>query len=478
MNQIDQVLEHIDQAFLAMAQDRLYKLLEIPSISTEPEHADDCLKAANYLGKELAELGFTATRKHDESTVGLVRETTGRPVVVAHHTGPENGPHLLYYGHYDVQPAGENGWNSPQDGWNSPPFKPTLSNNPRPNSIVARGVADDKGQTWMWLSAIRAWHERIGTMPCPITVVIEGDEETDSVHLDEFIRANSDELRAQVLIASDTEALNINTPAITTSLRGLVYMEVGLKGAERDLHSGLYGGSALDPIYALVSLLGTLKHADGRIQIPGFYDGVQDIRAERRATWDNFDEKRFLNQVGLSQFDGERGYSALERLWARPAVTIHGVWGGYSGPGIATAIATEARAKVSFRLVPGQNPQSIVEGFKAFMLDRKHADAKLDFRVDCADPATEIPSGSKFFQAAREALQVECDLASPAPLIGCGGSIPVVETIKNEFGAVCLLIGFGVETDNIHSANENFDLGRFHKGVRSHARLLGMLGDV
>jgi acetylornithine deacetylase/succinyl-diaminopimelate desuccinylase-like protein len=174
MNQIDQVLEHIDQAFLAKVQDRLYKLLEIPSISTEPEHADDCLKAANYLGKELAELGFTATRKPSESVVGLVRETTGRPVVVAHHTGPENAPHLIYYGHYDVQPARQDDVQpGHQDRWNSPPFEPTLSNRPHPNSIVARGVADDKGQTWMWLSAIRAWHERIGTMPCPMTVLIE-----------------------------------------------------------------------------------------------------------------------------------------------------------------------------------------------------------------------------------------------------------------------------------------------------------------
>jgi acetylornithine deacetylase/succinyl-diaminopimelate desuccinylase-like protein len=460
MNITDRVLARIEADF-PESQRRWLDWLRIPSISAQPAHAADCRKAAEFAAADLRALGFSVE----------IRETAGHPVVVGHHPGPGGDvPHLLYYGHYDVQPA------DPVELWHSPPFEPTLTDGPNGKRVTARGAVDDKGQVSMWLTAFRAWHAETGTLPCRVTVLIEGEEETGSVNFKPFIAANREELRADVAVISDTGMWDIDTPALTTSLRGMVYMQVDLKASSRDLHSGIYGGSALNPINALTNALGQLKDETGRIQLPGYYDGVRDISSRQSNQWSalGFNEDKFLGDIGLSVPAGEAGRSGLERLWARPTADINGIWGGYSGPGSKTVIAAEAGAKVSFRLVPGQDPQKVIEGFKAFMQAHVPADAKLEFTVFGAGPGIEIPTDSKFVEAASAALAEE--YGKPAVMIGCGGSIPVVETLQRELGLDSLLMGFGLDDDQVHSPNEKFDLRCFQKGTRSHARLLGKLG--
>ncbi len=445
------------------AQARWLDWLRIPSISAQSVHAHDCRTAAEFARAELASLGFTAE----------VRETAGQPVVVAHHAGPgPEAPHLLYYGHYDVQPP------EPLELWTSPPFEPAIVDGPNGLRVVARGAVDDKGQVAMWLGAFRAWHAAMGTMPVRITVLIEGEEEIGSPSLDAFLSANLPELKADVAVISDTGMWDIDTPALTTSLRGMAYMEVILRGPSRDLHSGVYGGSALNPINALTHALGQLHDAQGRIQLPEFYDGVSDIPPALAAQWAGlgFDEGKFLGDIGLRTPVGEVDRTALERLWARPTADINGIWGGYQGQGGKTVIAAEAGAKVSFRLVPGQDPQRVAEAFKTFIRNRVPADAQLEFKGHSRNAGIEVATDSVFVAAAREALGEE--YGREAVLIGCGGSIPVVGSFRRLLGIDSLLMGFGLEDDQPHSPNEKFDVTCFEHGLRSHVRLLGKLGGV
>jgi acetylornithine deacetylase/succinyl-diaminopimelate desuccinylase-like protein len=461
----DAALAHFD-ANLDAAMSRWMDWLRIPSISAQPAHAADCRRAADHARADLASMGFTAE----------IRETAGHPVVLATHPGPQSGktggsalPRLLYYGHYDVQPA------DPLELWTSPPFEPVITEGRHGKRVVARGAVDDKGQVSMWLSAFRAWHETTGTMPCPITVLIEGEEEVGSLNLAPFIIAHKQELAADIIVISDTGMWDIDAPALTTSLRGLCYIEVKLTAANRDLHSGVYGGSALNPINALTRALGALRDDQGRILVPGFYDGIQDVSPRKANQWASlgFDEAEFLGDIGLSVPIGEADRSPLERLWARPTCDINGIWGGYMGHGSKTVIPSEAFAKISFRLVPGQNPEAVVENFKSFMTAHVPADAKLDFTVFGLGEGLEIPTDSRFLAAAERALAAE--YGKPALLIGSGGSIPVVETFRNELGVDSVLMGFGLDDNQVHSPNENFDLLCFQHGARSHIRLLGEL---
>ncbi len=312
------VLDRIESG-LDATRGRWFDLLRIPSVSAQPLHAPDCDRAAEWLRAELATIGFEAR----------VLPTAGHPVVLAHHAGTRPGPRLLYYGHYDVQPA------EPLDLWTTPPFEPVLGDGPHGPRISARGAVDDKGQVMMWLEALRAWHDAAGGPPCPTTVLIEGEEETGSVNLEPFLAEHRDALAADIAIISDTNMWDIDTPAVTTRLRGMVYVELTLHAAERDLHSGLFGGSALNPINALTHILGDLHDSDGRIRLPGFYDGVADTPPGLMAEWEElgFDEAAFLGGIGLSEPVGENGRTPLERMWARPTADINGIWGGYTGPG-------------------------------------------------------------------------------------------------------------------------------------------------
>lgn len=453
---LDAILARLD-AGQAAAEARLLDWLRIPSISAQPAHAGDCLRAAEWVRADLAGMGFTAE----------IRPTAGHPVVVAHHPGPgPNAPHLLFYGHYDVQPA------DPLALWTSPPFDPVVLDGPHGRRVVARGAVDDKGQTAMWLEALRAWHEVAGGPPCRVSVLIEGEEEVGSPSLDAFLAANKAELAADVAVISDTGMWDIDTPAITTRLRGMVYAQIDLKAASRDLHSGIYGGAALNPVNALAQVLGGLHDENGRVQIPGFYEGVAEISNSQRVEWDSlgFDEAGFLGDIGLSTPAGERGRSGLERLWARPTADLNGIWGGYTGDGSKTVIAAEAHAKLSCRLVPGQDPARVAEGIRAFINDRLPPDAKAEVTIFTTTPGIEVPADSRWVGAARRALAEE--YGRPAVLIGSGGSIPVVESMRRLLGLDSLLVGFGLNDDQVHSPNEKFELRCLHQGARSHARML------
>jgi acetylornithine deacetylase/succinyl-diaminopimelate desuccinylase-like protein len=457
---VDAVLRHVDAAF-DRSRDNLFDLLRIPSISAQPAHKPDMQRAAQWWRDQLSGLGFRAD----------IRPTAGHPVVVGHLDGPSDyrGPHILFYAHYDVQPV------DPLALWHSPPFEPQVVDGPHGKRFVARGAVDDKGQSLMFLEALRAWQEAGGGVPARITVLIEGEEEVGSPNLEPFVAANKEALKSDLGLISDTGMWNIDTPAITTRLRGMLYAELTLKAANRDLHSGIFGGSALNPINALTKILGELKDNNGRIQLPGFYDSVKPIGNALRAQWDSlgFDEAAFLSGIGLSVPAGERGYSALERLWARPTADINGIWGGYTGEGSKTVIAAEASAKVSFRLVPGQDPAEVLDQFKRFVGERLPKDATVTFQVNSGSPAIEANTDTPWVRAAQAALREE--YGREPLLMGSGGSIPVVNSLHRVLGIDSLLIGFSLDDDQVHSPNEKFEQRCFYHGIRTHARLLAKL---
>jgi acetylornithine deacetylase/succinyl-diaminopimelate desuccinylase-like protein len=459
MSTIDTVLAHA-AARREESRARWFDLLRIPSVSAQPQHAGDCRKAAEWVCEQLRAIGFTAN----------VRETKGHPVVVGHHPGPTGGGrHLLYYGHYDVQPP------EPLELWTSPPFEPVLTDGPNGPRVVARGAVDDKGQTMTWLEALRFWHETAGGPPCRVSVLVEGEEEIGSRNLAEFLEENVEELRADLAVVSDTNMWDVNTPAISTRLRGMLYTQIDIRAANKDLHSGLFGGSALNPINLLTRILGDLKDESGEILIPGFYDEVPELPEALRKQWDalGFDEKAFLGGVGLSVPAGEIGRSALERLWARPTADVNGIWGGYMGEGSKTVIPSEAHAKVSFRLVPGQSPAKVLAGLRDFIVARLPDDAQVSIQVFSMSEGIEVPADSPYVTAAKGAL--EATFGRPAVLMGCGGSIPVVSSMKSILGLDSLLVGFGLDDDQVHSPNEKFELCCFERGIDSHIRLLGAL---
>ena len=456
MTDTDLLLTHIDNQ-LDAARERLFAWLRIPSISAQPNHANDCRTAAEWVRNEFAGLGFTAS----------VRETEGgHPVTFAHRPGPPGAPHVLFYGHYDVQPP------EPLEQWTSPPFEPTLAEGRHGQRIVARGAVDDKGQTMLWLEAFRAYCDLAGGLPITATVLVEGEEEIGSPHLPGFLETHRKELKADFAVISDTGMWDIATPAITTRLRGSTYVEVKYRVAGRDLHSGLFGGSAQNAANLLASALGQLHDDQGRIQVPGFYDGVEPLPPELLSSWNalNFDEAAFLGRMGLRTPAGEKGRSALDRLWARPTADITGMWSGYTGPGAKTVIPAEASAKVSFRLVPGQDPAAVVEGFERFMRERLPPEGEASFDVMFKGKGLKIPSESRWVRAASAALSAE--YGRPPVLMGSGGSIPVVEMLKNILDLDSLLVGFGLDDDQVHSPNEKFEMTCFHRGQRAHVRLL------
>jgi acetylornithine deacetylase/succinyl-diaminopimelate desuccinylase-like protein len=445
----------------AESRQRLMDFLAIPSVSAQPCHASDCRRAAEWARAELAAMGFGAR---------LV-ETPGHPVVLAQYPGPGgDAPHLLYYGHYDVQPA------EPLELWHSPPFVPVIAEGANGPRVVARGAVDDKGQVSLWLEAFRAWHDVTGGLPARITVVLEGEEEVGSLNLEPFLAEHAALLKADVAVISDTNMWDIETPAITTRLRGLVYAELRVRAASRDLHSGLFGGSALNPINALTRLLGALHDTEGRVTLPGFYEGVAELSPAQRREWDalGFDEAAFLGEIGLRHPAGEAARGGLERMWARPTADVNGIWGGYQGHGAKTVIASEAGAKISFRLVAGQDPARILESFRGFVAAHAPADLHTEIETFGLAPGFEVSAQNAWVDVARRVLTEE--YGRPAVLIGSGGSIPVVESLRRILGLDTLLMGFGLADDQVHSPNEKFDLRCLDHGTRAHARLLGAAG--
>ncbi|WP_102959536.1 dipeptidase [Mangrovicella endophytica] len=460
MASLDSVLACLDLN-LDRSVDRLKDLLRIPSISTDPAYAADCRRAAEWLAGDLSAIGFAAE----------VRDTAGRPMVVAHHDGPEGAPHVLFYGHYDVQPV------DPLELWEADPFAPELKTMPDGSQrITGRGSADDKGQLMTFVEACRAFIAETGSLPCRVTIFLEGEEESGSPSLLPFLDANREELTADVALICDTNMWDKDTPAISTGLRGLVGEEVVIHAANQDLHSGYFGGAAANPIRVLSKVLADLHDETGRVTLPGFYDGVDELPDEVKTIWNNlgFDAAAFLGSVGLSVPAGEQGRSVLEQVWARPTAEINGIEGGYTGKGFKTVIASEAKAKVSFRLVFRQDPAKIREAFRQFVRERLPADCTAEFHEHGGSPAIQLPFDSPLLDTARQALSDEWP--KPAVMIGMGGSIPVVGEFKRRLGMDSLLIGFGLGDDRIHSPNEKYELSSFRYGQRSWARILHALG--
>jgi acetylornithine deacetylase/succinyl-diaminopimelate desuccinylase-like protein len=453
------VLETID-ANLPAATERLFDFLRIKSISTDPAYAAECRRAADWLCGQLRDLRFEAG----------VRDTPGHPIVVGHAQAKRpDAPHVLFYGHYDVQPP------DPLDLWTSGPFEPRLADGAHGQEIVARGASDDKGQLMTFLEACRAFQAN-GGLPCHIVFLFEGEEETGSPSLPGFFAANREELRAADLaLVCDTGMWNHATPAITTMLRGLAQEEVVIHGPDRDLHSGIFGGPVRNPIHVLAKIIGDLHDAEGRITVPGFYDGVAELPEEIAAQWRalDFDEHAFLKSVGVSQAAGEVDRSVMEKVWSRPTCDVNGIYGGYTGPGAKTVLPAKAGAKVSFRLVGKQDPDKILASFRAFVRARLPADARAEFVTHGASPALQLPFDSEALARARRALGEEW--GREAALIGCGGSIPIVGAFKQELGMDALMIGFALDDDRIHSPNEKYAYESFHKGTRSWARVLTAL---
>ncbi|MBP0617533.1 M20/M25/M40 family metallo-hydrolase [Jiella mangrovi] len=461
MANLDSVLGCLDLN-LDRSVERLSALLRIPSISTDPDYREQCRLAAEFLVGDLSAIGFTAS----------VRETPGHPMVVAHHEGPENAPHVLFYGHYDVQPV------DPVSEWKTGPFEPVVESRlDGTRKIVARGSADDKGQLMTFIEACRAFKAETGGLPCRVTIFLEGEEESGSPSLNPFLDANREELSADVALVCDTNMWDRETPAISTGLRGLVGEEVILRAASRDLHSGYYGGAAQNPIHVLSKILAEMRDETGRITIPGFYDDVSEVPDDVKKSWQglDFSAESFLGDVGLSIPAGEKGRSVLEQTWSRPTAEVNGISGGYTGKGFKTVIAAEAMAKVSFRLVFDQDPDKIRAAFRKFVEDRLPEDCEVEFHPHGGSGAIQLPFDSPLLQKARQALSDEWP--KPAVMIGMGGSIPVVGEFKSRLGMESLLIGFGLGDDAIHSPNEKYEMTSFHKGQRSWARVMAAIGE-
>ncbi|WP_281825679.1 M20/M25/M40 family metallo-hydrolase [Jannaschia rubra] len=453
---IPAILDRIDDD-QPRALDRLMELLRIPSISTDPDHADDCDTAADWLVAELTHLGFRATK----------RDTPGHPMVVAH--GGEGDRHVLFYGHYDVQPV------DPLSEWNRKPFDPAIESTQRGKVIRARGASDDKGQLMTFLEACRAWKAETGKLPLRITVLFEGEEESGSPSLVPFLRANREELSAEIALICDTGLYDDKVPAIVTSLRGLLAEEVTITGPDRDLHSGMYGGPAMNPARVLTRILGGLHDDAGRVQVPGFYDGVGEPPAEVAEGWTalGFSTEAFLGEVGLSHAAGERGRSGLEMLWSRPTAEINGLLSGYTGRGFKTVLPSTAQAKVSFRLVGGQDPDRLRAAFRDWVIARMPPDCHVTFDGHGGAAASAMSTGDPVFSLVRRALSEEW--GREAAFVGGAGSIPIAGYFQKELGMESVLTGFARDDDQIHSPNEKYDVESFRKGIRSWARILGAL---
>jgi len=453
---LDAVLAKIDEN-LPDATERLLNLLRIPSISTDPAFKRDCDDAADWLVADLRNLGADASK----------RVTTGHPMVVGHVDG--DGPHVLFYGHYDVQPV------DPLDLWDTPPFEPQVEDTENGQVIRGRGASDDKGQLMTFIEACRAWKEIHGKLPCKITFFFEGEEESGSPSLVPFMVENAKELTTDIALICDTGLFESSVPAITTMLRGLVAEELIIKGPDRDLHSGMYGGIAMNPIRVLSKIITGLHDATGRITLPGFYDGVPELADEIRAQWQNlaFDHGTFLGDVGLSVPAGEQDRTPLEMIWSRPTCDVNGIWGGYAGDGFKTVLPAEAGAKISFRLVGDQDPDAIHAAFAEYVQSCLPEDYTAEFPLGKGSKASQMSTSDPMFEKARKALSDEWP--RPASYIGCGGSIPIAGHFKDILGVDAMLIGFGKDDDQIHSPNEKYDMQSFHKGTRSWARILAAL---
>ena len=435
----------------------LLELLKIPSISTDPSYAADVQRCADWLADHMRQAGIARVE---------VMPTPGHPIILAEHMVDPSLPTVLVYGHYDVQPP------DPLELWESPPFEPVIKD----NRIFARGSSDDKGQVFMHVKAAEAYLKSGGTLPVNLKFIIEGEEECGSGNLAPFIEANREALSADIVVISDTSMFAQGVPSITYALRGLAYVEVELQGPDRDLHSGMYGGGIENPLNVLSRMIGALHDEDHRVTIPGFYDAVRPLSDEERETFAAlpFDEKEWMESVGVKKGCTEAGFSTLEGISARPTLDVNGIWGGYQGKGAKTVLPSKAGAKISMRLVPDQDPQDIVHKIRDHFEKQVPDTMKLTFTDLHGGKGVIVDTTIPAMQAAARALK---DTYGKDPFFTReGGSIPVVAEFKELLGVDTVLMGFGLDEDAIHSPNESFGIDRYREGILSVIRFLAHFG--
>ena len=438
--------------------DELKNLLRIPSVSTLPEHKDDCRKAAELLAAELKRIGMENVR---------LIETEGHPLVYADWLHAEGKPTMLSYGHYDVQPP------DPLDEWISPPFEPTERN----GNLYARGAVDDKGQMYAHVKAFESLLAATGKLPLNVRVILEGEEEVGGEGIAKFVATKPPELKSDFALVSDTEMFAPGLPTLCVGLRGMIYTELEVRGARTDLHSGMYGGAAPNAFMALAQILARLKDEDGYILIPGFYDDIIPPSAEELTAWHSlpFDEEQYrISEVGSRQLAGEAGFSVLERTWARPTLDVHGIPGGFTGAGAKTVIPAKALAKVSMRLVPGMTPTKAFSLYKTFVEKIAPTGLDIDVRlIHSGDPCL-IPVDNPYIQAATRALHEVW--GRETVFIRSGGSIPIVGDFARNLNIPSVMMGFGLPDDNLHAPNEKFHLKNYELGIESLIRFLEEAG--
>lgn len=438
--------------------DELKALLRIPSISTLPEHAADCRRAAETLAAELKRIGMENVR---------LIETSGHPLVYADWLHAGGKPTVLTYGHYDVQPA------DPLDEWHTPPFEPTERN----GNLYARGAVDDKGQVYMHVKALEALLAADKKLPLNVRVLLEGEEEVGGEGIAAYVASKPADLKADFALISDTELFAPGLPTLCVGLRGMIYTELEVRGAKTDLHSGMYGGAAPNPFVALAQIIAKLKDENGHILIPGFYDDVLSPSPEELTAWKSlpFNEEHYrATEVGSRELVGEDGYSVLERTWARPTLDVHGMPGGFTGAGAKTVIPAKAMAKVSMRLVPNMTPARAFEQYKAYVEKIAPRGVDVAVRLIHSGDACLIPVNNPYVQAATRALHEVWN--KDTVFIRSGGSIPIVGDFAKHLGLPSVMMGFGLPDDNLHAPNEKFNLKNFELGIESIIRFLDEAG--
>jgi acetylornithine deacetylase/succinyl-diaminopimelate desuccinylase-like protein len=427
--------------------EELINWLRIPSVSADSRHKNDVRQAALYLKERLTEAGVDKAE---------LIETAGHPVVYAEKTVNPSLPTVLVYGHYDVQPP------DPLNLWDSPPFEPVI----RDEKIFARGACDDKGQVYMHVKALEIMNH-LNQLPCNVKFMVEGEEEVGSEHLGQFVKAHRDKLKADVILISDTALISLEHPSITVGLRGLSYVEVEVTGPNRDLHSGVYGGAVANPINILAKMIAALHDENGRVTIPGFYDKVVELSAEEREALNRapFNLEHYKKELGIDAVHGEKGYTTLERTGIRPTLDVNGIWGGYTGEGAKTVLPSKAYAKISMRLVPRQDHREITDLFTRHFVSLAPKSVKVKVTPLHGGEPVVTPTNSKAFLAASAAFE-EVWGKKPIPTRD-GGSIPIVALFKKELGLDSVLMGFGLDSDAIHSPNEHYGLTNFFRGIET-----------
>ena len=453
-----QVTEYLKQNADRFVEE-LKDFLRIPTVSADPGCKPHLQRGAEFVHRQLANLGCRAE----------IVPTAGHPIVYGEWLKSPGAPTVMVYGHYDVQPA------DPLDLWTTPPFEPTL----RDGCLYARGATDDKGQVFTHIKSAEAWLRTVGKLPVNLKYVIEGEEEVGSKNLEDFLNARREQLQCDVAVVSDTSQYGPNQPAITYGLRGILAVEITLTGPKKDLHSGVFGGAVANPASGIARLIASLHDDQGRVRIPGFYDDVAPLtQMERQQFRDlHFDESAFKVELGIEEVSGEAGFSTLERRWARPTCEVNGLFSGYTGAGPKTIVPSKSTVKITCRLVPDQNPEKLTEALHAYLKSQCPPSLKFEFTSYHGCPAFVFDPNSPYIEAAKSAIQ-EAWGVDHVRLIREGGSIPVVQTFKDVLGLDTLLLGWGQNTDNLHSPNEHFSVADFHHGIRASANLWQKLAEM